>query len=226
MAKSSGTDEVALLLLNQVSLPAARRDYELRSSSPAPRATAVPSPATSSSQLVSRAFQNARAMSFNAASTALHKDVVPFVLHPAPNQRVFFSGPLTSSGGHGMPMPMPASSPSPHAAAAAAGAIVVRPDVVLDDNDQALVVSSSSPSTRIPVDAAAPAPPQAVQSQSARRIDRAVSGVLERTTTRIPAPPRRTQSGDLRASKASTVANNTNRTRSSELMRGSSWRPR
>ncbi|XP_024400943.1 uncharacterized protein [Physcomitrium patens] len=79
---SKRTDEV---FLHQISLPG-RRDYQLRSCSLKADALKF-----SSSQLVARAFQNARAISFNASH-----DEVPFVLNQAPNQRLFYSGPLTS----------------------------------------------------------------------------------------------------------------------------------
>lgn len=74
------------VLLHQISLPA-RRDYQLRSCS----LKAEKSLEFSSSQLIAQAFQNARAISFNASH-----DEVPFVLHQAPKQRAFHSGPLTS----------------------------------------------------------------------------------------------------------------------------------
>jgi hypothetical protein len=74
------------ILLHQISLPA-RRDYQLRSCY---QSKADPSK-ISYSQLVARAFQNARALSFNASH-----DEVSYVLDHAPNQRAFYSGPLTS----------------------------------------------------------------------------------------------------------------------------------
>ena len=81
-----GPKKTQEILLHQISLPG-RRDYQLRSCSPLKEDPSK----ISYSQLVARAFQNARALSFNASH-----DEVPHALDHAPNQRTFYSGPLTS----------------------------------------------------------------------------------------------------------------------------------
>lgn len=81
-----GSKRADEILLHQISLPA-RRDYQLRSCSPV---NAEPSK-ISCSQLVARAFQNARALDFNVFA-----DEVPHVLDHGPNQLAFYSGPSTS----------------------------------------------------------------------------------------------------------------------------------
>ncbi|KAG0570056.1 hypothetical protein KC19_6G135800 [Ceratodon purpureus] len=224
-----GTKRADEILLHQISLPA-RRDYQLRSCSPL---KADPTLKGSYSQLVARAFQNARALSFNASH-----DEVPYALDHGATQRAFYSGPLTSKATPAMadvvfPVRADHVGATAHADQGRHGCERSESDVsfatadsVGHSDDVSEVSQEQEQQVHRPVvekdNVLIDRPP--IDEQYARSRSTHSQRNAAREESSVPGAggayiltPRRAMSGDLRASKSSLD----NRSRSSELVRAS-----
>lgn len=206
------TDEI---LLHQISLPA-RRDYQLRSCSPLKADPAK----ISYSQLVARAFQNARALSFNASH-----DEVPGGLDHAPPQRAFYSGPLTSKATSAMAdiYPVRAAGAPAHVEAhitreqSESDASFATADSAGHSDDHLSEASQEHEEPHRKDNFRSGPQPDEQYARSASTHSQHNSVRADSAVATYILAPRRAMSGDLRASKSTLD----NRGRSSESMRAS-----